>query len=148
MFQASYSIATIALTAGLLFSARAQAQTELTYKCELTIAAADLGTTGGVFNFTAPITSGSHGGTPKLFKEGVHTVQVIADAQWMGVSWSRAGTKIAEAVFVLAPMDRTLARVGILYDPSDSGDQVSLNCSETPHSEMNLREMSPPKSLF
>lgn len=123
---------------GLLFatlgtSAFAQTPNDLNYACEVIIAANDVPLKAGFFRFSAVEKAGTHGGSSRLFKEGAHEVEVVADAQWLGIRWSRNGKKIAESVFVIANMDRTLSRVAILYDPSDNGDQVSLGCMEEPN---------------
>lgn len=105
--------------------------TELTYACQVVLAGTNLPPDRGVWKFEAPESSGgSHGGETRVFTEGIYEITVLANAQWLGISWSQSGKKIAEGVFVLGSNDRTLSRVALLYDPSDSGAQVSLDCTE------------------
>lgn len=107
-------------------------KTILTYRCEVIVFADDIETRKGEWTFTAPENAGNHGGDQRVFREGVHEILVMADARWMTLAWSRAGKKIAQGQFVMANMDRALARVVIMQDPSsETGEQVSMDCGES-----------------
>lgn len=99
-----------------------------TYQCEAILASSALVEGGVTWPFSPNNANESHGGAPLTFREGVHEIQVLATKQWLGISWMKEGKKIAEGVFVLGGEDQAAQRVAILYDPSDSGDQVSLGC--------------------
>lgn len=111
--------------------AGAQTLTEITYVCEVLLVADDVPADQGTWKFQAALQSeGGHGGTPQAFTTGHHEVQVIADGTWLGIIWNQDGRKIAQGLFVMGPLDRALHRVGLLFDPSDNGAQVSIGCSE------------------
>ncbi len=97
------------------------------YQCRLLIAADDLAE-GGDWTFPGDTSEEGHGGKISVFTAPPYEVQVLGNAQWMGISWFRKGEKIAEGVFVLGSDDRAAHRVAILYDPADSDRQVSLGC--------------------
>lgn len=103
-----------------------------TYDCRVLLVAADV-PAGGEWQFQAPaLSADSHGGKMQSFRAGAHQIDVMANRQWLGVSWLKGGKKVAEGVFVLGNADQSRNRVAILYDPSDSGDQVSLGCDRRP----------------
>lgn len=97
------------------------------YNCQVVVAAEDVNE-GGTFTFTVSNSDESHGGPSTDFTVGNHTISVMANRQWLGLSWMKSGKKIAEGVFVLGAGEKAANRVAILYDPTDSGDQVSLGC--------------------
>lgn len=100
-------------------------------QCEAILASSALPNGGASWSFSPQASGESHGGAPQVFREGAHEIQVLANNQWLGISWVKDGKKIAEGVFVLGEKELASQRVAILYDPSDSGDQVSLGCSQT-----------------
>lgn len=102
------------------------------YQCEAILASASLPDGGITWKFSPETSGESHGGAPKAFQAEGHEIQVLANQQWLGISWMKGGKKIAEGVFVLGGQDQAGQRVAILYDPSDSGDQVSLGCALAP----------------
>lgn len=97
------------------------------YECRLLLVASDV-KQGGDWSFTAGKTSDGHGGEASVYAQGEHELTIVANKQWLGISWKRKGVKIAESVFVLGSTDKTKNRVAVVYDPSDSGDQISLGC--------------------
>jgi hypothetical protein len=114
-----------------LFALNARAAFAETYDCQVMLVAADV-PAGGEWKFQATaLSEDSHGGKAQVFRAGAHEIEVMANRQWLGVSWVKDGKKIAEGVFVLGNADQTQNRVAIFYDPSDSGDQVSLGCDRT-----------------
>jgi hypothetical protein len=100
-------------------------------QCEAILASSSFPKGGVNWSFSPLNAEGSHGGAPIVFREGTHEIQVLANKQWLGISWVKEGKKIAEGVFVLGGKELVTQRVAILYDPSESGDQVSLGCSQT-----------------
>ena len=119
---------TFLIAASFLFALSTQAALAETYDCQAMLVAADI-PAGAEWKFQAEaLSEDSHGGKAQVFRAGAHEIEVMANRQWLGVSWVKDGKKIAEGVFVLGNADETQNRVAILYDPSDSGDQVSLGC--------------------
>ena len=117
----------LVLVLGMLLSVNSWAA-ERTLQCEVILAASDLSLSQGTWKFETTDNSEDHGGAARVFSEGRYRVEVLADGQWLGLSWFRDGKKLAEGIFVVGFEDQVKNRVGVLYDPTDSGDQLSLGC--------------------
>ena len=79
--------------------------------------------------FTTTPDNGSHGGKELSFTNGAQEIVVIANQQWLGISWFYKGEKIAEAVNVIKEKDSS-QRVLIVYNPKNPEEQASLNCEK------------------
>jgi hypothetical protein len=96
------------------------------YDCFATIVAKD-----GIheFKFKAPVVSESgHGGTPFEFHEGEHTLGVIADGKWRGISWFRGDVRVVESVTVSKSFLQS-GHVLIAYNPADTDEQAYVVCN-------------------
>lgn len=118
------------LVSALFLSSPAAFATELSYVCDVTLVAPDLPDGVVEWRFQAPLRNGSHGGEPRIFRSGDYEVQVTADAQWLALRWFEKDRHVAEAVFALGTNDRTMYRVGLVYDTTRDGVQVSVGCME------------------
>lgn len=118
-------------TALLLLSAYTSAPTNeiLSYDCRVAIFADDLPTSSFAESyFSVPVSAGrSHGGEPHVFEVGDHTVAVIADGKWRGVTWTRKNKTIANVVTAGQELIQGSAAL-IVQNPENNNEEVHLSC--------------------
>ncbi|MCO5142475.1 MAG: hypothetical protein M9962_05225 [Oligoflexia bacterium] len=78
--------------------------------------------------FTTAEKNGSHGGDFIVFEEGNDQVGILADGQWLGVSWLKNDQVIAKSIFVISAESGTQSRAAIFYNPQNEDEQVHLSC--------------------
>lgn len=112
-------------------SVYAQAPNITGYECDVRVIAKDLPNGFAETKITRPLISDqSHGGTPYEFKAGDHSVNVLADGKWRGISWWRGGQLIAEALTAGVQPHKGNS-VFIVYNPANQEEQVQLGCDPT-----------------
>lgn len=109
--------------------AQAPSTAPSSYRCEVILAADDVGAGEGAWKFEVQAKGASHGGDGQTFTFGSHTIDATADGHWLTLSWSKNGAVVAQGLFVMSPDDFASHRVAILYNPDGKGEQVSLGCS-------------------
>lgn len=99
------------------------------YDCQVILIAKDLKTGYAEFKFQAfAKSSGTHGGEPTEFTQGVHRIAILSNARWLGINWFRGEETVTEVVFARGD-DSTAASTLISYNPKDNDEQVSVNCT-------------------
>lgn len=108
----------------------ADAAEETRIRCDFMILAQDLEGGSAETSFTKVIlVKETHGGEPLVVEAKPYEVAVILDSNWRGLSWSKNGEVIAEAIFATSKsieMPTTL----ILYNPKNSEEQVNISCDQ------------------
>lgn len=107
------------------FSFANQTRPSAPYNCRAAIIAGD-----DILEFTfqaPPIGEGGHGGAPFEFKSGEHFLGVIADGHWRGISWSRNGQLVAEAVTASKSFFSS-GQAFIVYNPKNTNEQAYVTC--------------------
>jgi hypothetical protein len=101
---------------------------EKSYNCTVLILADDL-KEYAEFPFVVGGASqeGSHGGEPKVFTAENHTVTVLANGRWLGISWSRGGELVSETLTARSD-DNLGSQALIVYNPKNLNEQVDIVC--------------------
>lgn len=82
------------------------------------------------FKFAIGKSGGAHGGQAFEFSKDLHKLMVQVDGRWLGMRWDRDNKIVAQSVFLLGPNDSAEMRVGIMTDPNDTDNHVSLGCNK------------------
>lgn len=133
-------VASVATAASLVFSPGAEAVGSLVpavrlgdlrplpYDCRLAMSVND-GSPLFERHFTVEADAGPHGGQSQTFDAGNgYKVEMIADAKWMVLNWTKGEQIIAKGMFVGAEGE-FVHRAAILFRPTDETEQVALSCS-------------------
>lgn len=82
------------------------------------------------FSFAVGKNGGPHGGQSFEFVEGKHKFDVQADGKWLIMLWKIEQKVVAQSLFLVGPNDTIESRVGIMFNPENTDDQVSVSCSK------------------
>jgi len=81
------------------------------------------------YSFAIGKNGGAHGGQSFEFSKDLHKLMLQVDGRWLSMRWERGDKMIAQSVFLLGPNDSAEMRVGIMVDPSNTDNHVSLGCN-------------------
>lgn len=99
------------------------------YNCAIRVFSSDLPKGYAEALFTAPVRgASSHGGDSFDFTFQKHSVSVLANGRWMGISWARDGVLISQTLMARGS-DNQDSLVVMAYDPKNLEEYASLDCT-------------------
>lgn len=100
----------------------------LDYDCQVIMSVKD-GTPFFETHFVAPAEGSAHGGEWRSLDVGHgYRIEILADAKWMGIEWSKNNAMIAKGLSVWGA-GSAVHRVTFAYNPADIEEMVALTCS-------------------